>query len=265
MNPTITILAVRELAGALDERARSLAEILGITLFEARPRVQPPGPRVVATYQDIDEANARAAGLARAGFQPLVLSGDALQGQEEPVRIRGFSLHSDGLVLIPRSGPAYDVRHQEVQLILAAVRARHESHVETTTVKKFSFGKAVMTGGKVRSKKQKVETVTHQNEFNFFVQLYTRGYPPFVLSEEELQYQGLGAALQPVRHANFRILVQELRSRAPAAPYDDRLNSAAGQLKLLGNTLPADRFLDLGLTLLAVTHLNRPHVQQETP
>ncbi len=260
MNPAITIVAVRELTGALDEQARSLAEILGITLFEARQKVQPPGPRVVATYQDLDEAKARAAGLARAGFQPLVLSGDTLQGQEEPVRIRSFSLHSDGLVLIPRSGPAYDVRNQDIQLVLAAVRAHHESHVETTTVKKFSFGKAVITGGMVRSKKQKVETVTHQNEFNFFVQLYTRGYPPFVLSEDELQYQGLGTALQPVRHANFRTLVQELYNRAPAAPYDDRLNSAAGQLRLLGNTLPADRFLDLGLTLLAMTHLTQTKV-----
>ena len=75
-----------------------------------------------------------------------------------------------------------------------------------------------------------------------------------MLRETELQYQGLGAALAPVRTANFRRLVHELRTRSPLASYDDRLLTATGRANVLGGILPPDRYLNVALALLAKYH-----------
>ena len=72
--------------------------------------------------------------------------------------------------------------------------------------------------------------------------------------ETELQYQGLGAALQPVRLANYRRLVHELRVCSPSVPYDGRLATTSGKANILGGILPPDQFLDVALALLAAYH-----------
>jgi hypothetical protein len=189
-----------------------------------------------------------------AGFEPLLLDGGAVHGPADQVVVRSFELQPDRVVLQPRTGPAHEVPYNKVCLLLTGMRASHELHEETTTIRKFSLGKAVASGGLMMRSKKKVETTNRQDHFSFFLQLVAKGRPTFLFTEGELQYQGLGAALQPTRLANFGYLVKELKRRTPHAPFDNRLNTAAGQLKLLGPTLSPDRYFDLALAILAKFH-----------
>jgi hypothetical protein len=254
METGIFVAVVCRLGSDQQTEAGALAAALGITLFEARARVLPPAPRVVATFQDREEAQARVAALSLAGFEPLLLDGTNVHDPGNLVMVRSFELLSDRVVLRPRIGPNHEVPYHEVGLLLTGMRAFHELHEETTTSRKFSLGKAVASGGLMLTSKKKVETTHRQDHYSFFLRLFAEERPTFALTEGELQYQGLGTALQPTRLANFGYLVEELKRRAPHAPFDNRLNTAAGQLKLLGPTLSPDRFFDLALAILARHH-----------
>ena len=257
MNQGIFVAAACRLEGDSEERARALAEILGLTLFETRSRVQPPAPRVLATFKDRDEATANVAAMAHAGFQPVLLASEDIETGAERVVARSFELLPDRVVLATRTDDQHEILNREVTLLLAGMTSTHEAHTETSTTRKFSFGKAVASGGMLLTSKKKVTTTVGQNEFQFFLNLYAAGHPTFVLRETELQYQGLGAALQPVRLANFRRLTEELCRRAPTAPFDNRLNTAGAQLKVLGGTLPPDRYLDVALAVLVAFYLDK--------
>jgi hypothetical protein len=58
---------------------------------------------------------------------------------------------------------------------------------------------------------------------------------------------------QPTAAANFSRLVERLREQAPNAGYDDRLNTRAGQLQLLGERLTPEAHLEIAALLLART------------
>ena len=90
-----------------------------------------------------------------------------------------------------------------------------------------------------------------------FLHLYARGMPPLAWREDRLQYRSLGKALLPSRHANFAQVVAELRRRCPAAAYDERLATRAGQAQLLGPTLSTDDHLDVAISVLAAA-LRKP-------
>ena len=96
--------------------------------------------------------------------------------------------------------------------------------------------------------------MTVQDESEFFLHLHALDLPPFSMHETELQYQGLGAALQSVRLTNLRRLVHELRTRAPSSPFDERLAATGGRVNVLGGILPADLYLDVALAVLARYH-----------
>lgn len=65
-----------------------------------------------------------------------------------------------------------------------------------------------------------------------------------------LTYESFGPRRQPSRAANFAVLVAELRRRCPAAVYDERLLTRAGQARVLGPALSPGEHRDVAITLL---------------
>ncbi len=258
MNDDMVILAVGRLDGDEEARARALAEILGLTLFDARPRVRAPAPRVVATWRDATEAVPRAVALEKAGFRPLLLAGENVEHDAQRIGVRSFELLADRVIFGTRSGESHEVRYSEIALLLAGTASTRQVQAETTTTRHFSLGKAVVTGGVMMTSRKTEEKTVVQEAHEPFLHVHATGHPTFLLRETELQYQGLGPLLQPVRLTNFRCLVGELRARAAGATYDDRLTSLGGQVATLGGVLPPDRHLDVALALLAAYHLPCP-------
>jgi hypothetical protein len=246
---TLFIVAVRSLEGDAEDRARALARVLGLTLFETRARVQPPAPRVIASFAERAAADRLATALAAERFDPLVLAGADCDDAAAPVTIRGFLRQADAWHFEARDGWTRLVRDDELRLLLKVGTTTTANRTDKATLRRFSLGKAVLTGGLAFTKKETVETTTTTASSEASVYLYAEGHPPLVFHESDLQFQGLGPALQPTRQANWLRFVQELRGRTPA--FDDRLANRAGQNHVLGGVLSPERYLDVALALLA--------------
>lgn len=244
------VVAARSLEGDPEERARALARVLGLTLFETRARVLPPAPRVVASFAERAAADRLAAALAAEGFDPLVLAGADCDDDTARVTIRGFERRSDAWHFEARDGWTRVVQDDELRLLLKVGTTTTASRTDTATERRFSVGKAVLTGGLAFTKKKTVETTATTTSTEASLHLYAEGHPTLVFHEFDLQFQGLGPALQPTRQANWLRFVQELRARTPA--FDDRLATRAGQSHVLGAGLTPERHLDVALALLAL-------------
>jgi hypothetical protein len=255
MENQMNIVALGNLRGDLAERAGALAEILGITIFEARNRVRPPAPRVAATFADKDQAHSLAKKLANARFDPFVLGINELRQEERSVEIRSFELRPSGLLALARDRTSYNVRSDQIQLLIRGSAKISETQTDTSTERHLSVGKALATGGLSMTTKKTIETSSTTERKEGFVQLYTSGHPILVFKETVLQYQGLGKSMQLANTANFAQLIKEIKERAGAAPFDDRLVNAGGQAQALGGILPPERYLNVALAMLSTWYL----------
>jgi len=250
MYPGINIVAIHNLDGDPGERAAALAAAIGVTLFEARNRVRPPVPTVVACCAERPHAEKLVLALAAARFEPFLLRGEEIEDDGARVVVRSFELSPGSLRLETRSGAAHIVRDEEIGLLLRGTTTVREAWTETTTKRKLSLSRAVLTGGLQIRKKKKVETTVVQQKSEGFIHLYPRGGPTFVFRETELLYQGLGPAMQASRTANFLQLLCELRSRAGNAVFDERLLNRGGQNHALGGVLSPDSHLDVAIAVI---------------
>ena len=251
-NP-LFVIAVNELGGDLEERAAALARVLGLSLFEARGRVQPPAPRVVASFAERASAEPLVAALAAERLGPLLLAETDCEDDAARMTVRGFEKRPTAMLFESRDGQKRYVDDRELRVVLKVTETATQTRTDKTTERHFSLGKAVMTGGLLNTRKTKVETTTTTSSSSASLYLFTRDHPTFVFRESDLQFQGLGSALQPTRQANWLRLVQELRARTPI--FDDRLAKRAGQNHVLGGVLAPDRYLDVAIALVSRSSL----------
>jgi hypothetical protein len=242
------VVAVRELDGVPEERAAALARVLGLTLYEARGKITPPAPRVVASFADRGSAEDLVARLADEGFAPLLLPSDTCEGDAARVYVRSFERMSDGWTFEARDGWKRVVRDQDFRVLLHLRSTNTHTQTDTVTTRSFSMKKAVLTGGLAMRSKKTVETTSSSTSTEASVLLSAKGHPTFGFRESELQFQGLGADLQPARVANWRFFVEQLRSRTPS--FDERLAKRAGQVQVLGGVLDPDRHIDMAIALV---------------
>jgi hypothetical protein len=209
------ILAISGSSGNLAERAAALAAAMGTSLHDAQRQLATPGPRVLATYGDPVAAARVAEALAAAGFAPIVLDeADCLHARFE---VRGFELKGRTLEVVDRPGAARSVPFAQVTVLVRGVRTLGPDEREP------------------------------------FLEVHAATAPVLVLSERHLQYDGLHLERQPTAAANFTRLVERIRGQAPHAGYDERLNTRAGQLQVLGERLTPEAHLEIAALLLART------------
>lgn len=250
----VHVVVIDGVRGDVTATARSLADALGSTPYECRPRVSVPGggPAVIATYADPEPAQATVARVRAAGFHATVHGDDHWA---IPVPVRAFEFRADGVVGVPRDGDAFGLRFDSIALFIRGTAVMHSQTTKTIKERKFSAGRTALTGGLVTRKTETRRETSHTTDAEGFLYVYWTGSErPIEFRETRLAYAGLGDELQPSRAANFMRLTQRLRGAAAGAIWDDRLMRRSTQQQILGPTLDATDHLNLALALVARHH-----------
>lgn len=219
------VVALTELGTSVEAEAAALAVDLGTTLYEERQRLLGGLPTVVRTSAERAPAAELLQKLRARGHEVVAFDGAAVVASGDMVSMRRFALEPGAVVALDMDGrvlerlPTGDV----LALLRATHRTRTETHTETTQ-KKFSMGRAVLSGGLVMRKSVKSEehSVAEQQDGLLYV-FRVSGQTPWVLHERGTNYAGLGAELAASSLQNFLTVIARLRALAPAAVYDERL------------------------------------------
>lgn len=247
----MNVVAIHYAPGAGEAMAPALADALDKTLYEARARLSSPegGPAVVASFGEIERAWAFTGRLRASGIYPILLTPEDVESDAQRFLVRTFQLGEHGITVVSRQGKTAELAYREINLILRGVRIEERTELKTTEQRKFSPGRALLTGGLMMTKtSRKLEQVTSE-ERDDFLHLYAEGRPPLVFRAREVNYQSLGPALQPSIAANFAHLVEALRQASPQSPYDERLANRQARARVLGPSLTEN--LDVAVSLLA--------------
>lgn len=246
------MVAIHYAPGGGERLVQPLAEALDKTVYETRARLSDPegGPAVVASYAQIEAAWACAGRLRVNGIPPILLTPEEVETDARRFVVRAFELGERGVTAVSRRGETAEVPYGEIDLLLRGVRVDERTDVKTTEERKFSAGRALLTGGLMLTKTtRKLEQVTTEDREDFF-HLYSQGRTPLAFRARSINYQSLGRALQPSTSANFAFLLEELRRSLPRARYDERLTSSHGRARVLGPGL-GEGHLDVAVSLLA--------------
>jgi hypothetical protein len=247
------IAAIYNLPDHKDDLAGALAAALGTTVYEARSRLRLPGkgPLVAASCRDREAADKIAERLASGGFDAIVLDQDEIETESAQFIVRKFRLDDEALDVESVNGQHLTVDYRSIDLLLRGTGIVGKTETETSKERKFSLGRAVLSGGLVMSRTKKVTREIKTEEREGFFNLYSGSLPILVFRESALVYDSPGFALKPSRTANFAHLLSELRQRQPGAAFDDRLLRRAEQAALLGPLLSPEEFLSVATSLLA--------------
>jgi len=233
------------------ELVQALATALGITVFEARPRMIGNGPAVVASFADPQAAQALAKKLNQSGIATLVVDATAVLSRAGHFIVRRFELNEWSMRIESNDGQREDIPYVEIDLLLPATNIVGVSETKTVVERKFSIGKTVLSGGIPMTKKIEHREEVTSEERRKVLYLYAGNRSPVVFSQDGMTYDGLGAAMKLSRELNFSHLMSELRRFCPGAGYDDRLLNRIGQVRLLGPALNPETNLDLAAEILA--------------
>lgn len=231
--------------------AQALAAALGVTAYEARQRLIGGGPAVVGRFADPQQARALAAKLQQGGVATFVLDAAAVRFCADCFVVRRFVPGERSVRVETGEGVGRDIAYGEVELLLRTSRITVRAETETTAGRRFSLGRAALTGGLIATRRvERREAVTAEERGEELYLFAGRG-APVVFSGNRMHYEGLGAAMKPSREMNFLHLVTELLRVCPDAAYDDRLAKRAGQVHLLGPALNPESHLPLAVAVLA--------------
>jgi hypothetical protein len=222
------------------------AALCGLTMMEVRARCAGALPRILVRQAAEDEARRFVAGLGALGFGVFAAEVRQVPVDAQRIVARQLEWTDSGFAVTDGRGTRHDCPFSTLALLQFGFRATSHAETVKTTERKFSMGKALMTGGLAFSKT--VEKVTEQVSTNReFCILATRteGLPAIILYELRLGFQCLGAELKPSRYLNLKALLERLR--ASHVPVDERTAQPA-YLRGLPQ-LGVDE-LDLGLFLV---------------
>jgi hypothetical protein len=206
----------------------SLVALLGLSLYEARARLQAPAPRLLAVMASGDEAASLVGGLNAAGFMALRVPGERIETDRGRDHIASLSFGPEALEATLRDGRTREIPWSSVRLLLRGTRSSQHVTVREETSSRFSAGRAMLSGGLITQTKVTTTTkVTDTTRQGFLYILDDAGSPALALYEQRTAYAFLGALLQPSSVANFSTVLDLLRKRAPRARFDDRLIRAA--------------------------------------
>lgn len=244
------ILALHPLAPVAPPQLQALAAKLGLTAFELRPRLQPPGPSVLASYADREAAEAQLRTLEALGQAGFLLGEDAIARERGRVLARSFSLSPEALVAETADGAPHPLPWGEIVLLLEATAI--DLHTETQEVQERSFSatRAVVSGGLITSRTRTHTRQTQSQVRQRVLFAYGREGSPLAFPEAHLRYEGLGAEMQASRAANYPRLLAHVRAQAPGALHDARLLTRPAQQRLLGPRLDPEQHLELALAVL---------------
>ena len=219
------VVAIAELTGPLEAEAAALAADLGTTAYEERLKLAAGLPAIVLTSANPAPAHTLLQKIRARGHGVVGLDADTTVGAGAMMAMRRFALEPDAVSLPDMPGERLPYAD-----ILGIFRAMHTTHTQTrteTTTKKFSPGRALLTGGALLSKSVKSEEKNQSTDREQVAYLFrASGETPWLLRERGTNYSGLGAQIGPSSAQNFLTTLARLREKAPGAAYSERLMSA---------------------------------------
>jgi hypothetical protein len=206
-----------------DEAVRAVADAAGLTLAEARMRLAPEPPAVLARLE-AEKAGALVNALRKAGLAALAIDLPAPSDNERTVA-RSVRLDDTGLTIEPRAGAGdpLEIAWSDVAAVLRAVRSSRAESETTEKSRRLALGTAIMTGGlkMTRTHEKRVHASEEAVEQVIFV--IARSGTCAMLAESRLDFSCLGHGMQPSSTANMLEITRRLRERAKDALYDERL------------------------------------------
>ena len=128
-----------------DEAAKVLSDASGIALAEARMRLAPEPPALLARLAP-DKSDALVAVLRKAGLAALAVDLPCPTDRERTL-VRSFSVDATGLSFTTRSGSSMFVGGSGVLAVLRGLRASRVAVARAEKSKQLSVGAIVATGG----------------------------------------------------------------------------------------------------------------------
>jgi hypothetical protein len=221
------VVAVLRVPEAFDTAVARLATRLGLTVYEARTRLSGEPPRIVSVLADGNEADTLARGLGKDGFFGICADGDSIETDDSRSMALTLAFEPEQLVATLRDGTTREVPYAEMALLLRGMRTSIATTVRSETKTRFNAGKALLTGGLLMTSKETTSSTSRTRLRQAFLYVYDRqGSPAIAIYEQRMSYGFLGPSKGPSSLANFNTLVTELRRRAPATRFDDRLTRA---------------------------------------
>ena len=245
--------------------AKTIADMLGTVVFEARQKISGGGPAVLASFADPQQAQALAANLSREGVPALLIDSAVVRSRNLTFYVHRFVPGPQTLLVESPDGTSSVIDYAAIDLLLVATGSSGQTQTTSTvTERKFSLGKTLLSGGIPMTKKVKQEVTVKVEERDETLWLYARGREPVIFGRSAMNYNGLGDAMQFTRDLNFAYLKNELRRRAPQAVYDDRLLKRPALVRLLGPALSPETDLDLAFEILARSLQEKPATASAT-
>jgi hypothetical protein len=204
-----------------EEAASALAGATGLALAEARMRLAPEPPALLARLEP-ERADALVHALRKADLAAVAVPARYPTDRDRVVT-RSFSLDVAGGTFTSRSGESVQMAWPEVVAVFRGLRASRSEVERTEKSRSFSVGTAVATGG-LRMSRTSTRTVRSSEESTEQVILvYSGAGPVALLAERELDFSSLGPGMSPSSTGNMVELARRLRESARAAYHDDRL------------------------------------------
>ena len=234
------------------EAAQLIAEALGILVFEARQKITGGNPTTIANFSDRQQAEEMTNRLSCNGIPAFIIDTLAVRDKRQLFQVSQFSLESKTLQVESADGQQLDIDYTNIELLLMATCSDGQIETMTTTTsRKFSMGKTLLSGGIPMTKKVKTTEVSKSEERDKTLWLYSDKQEIVIFNRSKLNYVGLGEARQLTRELNFTHLQNELRRLAPQADYDERLLKRVGLVNLLGQAFDPETHLDLAYEILS--------------
>jgi hypothetical protein len=204
-----------------DEAAKVLASALGLAPAEARLRLGPEPPALLARL-DPDKADALVVTLGKAGLAALAVDVRVPTDKDRTI-VRSFSFDDRVVTFTSRAGDSMVVSWADVVAILRGLRASRSQVEQVEKSKRFSVGTAVATGG-LKMTRASTRTVRSSEESTEQVILvFAQDGHAALLAESAVDFSCLGSSMQPSSTGNMVELARRLRDRAKGAFYDERL------------------------------------------
>ena len=207
--------------GAPEEAARAFALASGLTLAEARMRLAPEPPAVLARVE-ADKAEALVGALRKVGAPSVALDASCPTDRDR-LLVHRFSLTAVEATFTSRPGDSFRFAWPEVMAILRGLRASRTEVERTEKSRSFSVGRAVMTGGLLLSRTSTKTVRSSSEETEQVLLVYLRDGRAASLAENELEFSSLGKGMQPSSTGNMGEVARRLRENAKTAFYDERL------------------------------------------
>lgn len=222
------IVAIVRLAGSIEDEARALAADLGSLPYEQRLKLNAGLPAIVLQTPDAARAGAVAASLAARGHEVVRCRTEDVVASDSMIELRTFRVAADGLYAHHQAAE-HRLRWTEVAALLRAAHRTSTASVTKTTQKQFSVAKTALTGGLVTHTKVTKQTLSRAVDIEAVLYVFPRAPgPPWLLRETRGRYDQMG--VPPAAHTarNFELAIEQLRTRATAAAFDDRLVARKG-------------------------------------